>query len=251
MNSVELQELEIFYPESDGKPMADNTLQWDWMVKIVGELRELFLSQNVFIAGDLFWYPIQGDPKTVIAPDALVVFGRPPGRRGSYKQWLEDNIPPQVVFEVLSPSNTTAEMEEKLLFYQTHGVEEFYIIDPEFPHAEGFVRQRNKLVPIAEMHGHVSPLLNIRFQLDDELKLFTPDNREFQNREERTGQLIDEIRLTQAERYLEQQRAEQEYERAEQERERAERALQELEKERMRTARMLERLRQLGETDDL
>jgi hypothetical protein len=155
-------------------------------------------------------------------------------------------------------------MEEKLLFYQTHGVEEFYIIDPEFPHAEGFVRQRNKLVPIAEMNGHVSPLLNIRFQLDDELKLFTPDNREFQNREERTGQLIDEIRLTQAERYLEQQRAEQEYERAEQERERAdnereraenereraEQALQVLEQERMRSARLLERLRQLGETDE-
>lgn len=28
---------EVVYPESDGKPMADNTLQWDWIVKIVGE----------------------------------------------------------------------------------------------------------------------------------------------------------------------------------------------------------------------
>ena len=27
---------DVVYPESDGRPMADNTLQWDWMVKIVG-----------------------------------------------------------------------------------------------------------------------------------------------------------------------------------------------------------------------
>ena len=35
----------------------------------------------------------------------MVVFGRPKGRRGSYRQWEEDNIPPQVVFEILSPGN--------------------------------------------------------------------------------------------------------------------------------------------------
>src|ERR1700733_10791007 len=101
---------DVIYPDSDGKPMADNTLQWDWMVKIVGELRELFAGQNVFVGGDLFWYPEEKkfptqslDPH---APDAFVVFGRPPGYRRSYKQWEEDGIAPQVVFEVLSPSNT-------------------------------------------------------------------------------------------------------------------------------------------------
>ncbi len=84
----------VVYPDSDGKPMADNTLQWDWMVKIVGELRELFAGQPVFVAGDLFWYPVKGDPKTVTAPDALVAFGRPTGYRGSYKQWEEGGIAP-------------------------------------------------------------------------------------------------------------------------------------------------------------
>jgi hypothetical protein len=70
---------EAVYPDSDGKPMADFTLQWDWMVKIVGELREVFAGQTVFIAGDLLWYPVEGDPRIVTAPDALVVFDRPPG----------------------------------------------------------------------------------------------------------------------------------------------------------------------------
>lgn len=95
MDSRDLVPVDVFYPESDGKPMADNTLEWDWMVKIVDELRELFAGQNVVLAGDLFWYPVPGNAKTVIAPDALVVFGRPPGNRGSYKRWEKDGLAPR------------------------------------------------------------------------------------------------------------------------------------------------------------
>lgn len=51
----------------------------------------------------LLWYPVESHPEIRTAPDVLVVFGRPKGHRGSYKQWEEDNIPPQVVFEILSP----------------------------------------------------------------------------------------------------------------------------------------------------
>jgi Uma2 family endonuclease len=58
-----------------------------------------------------------------------VVFGRPKGERGSYRQWEEDNIAPQVVFEVLSPGNTLKEMTKKLQFYNRYGVQEYYIYD--------------------------------------------------------------------------------------------------------------------------
>jgi Uma2 family endonuclease len=40
----------------------------------------------------------------------MVVFGRPKGDRGSYKQWEENNIIPQVVFEILCPGNRSQEM---------------------------------------------------------------------------------------------------------------------------------------------
>jgi Uma2 family endonuclease len=61
---------------------------------------------DVFVAGDLLWYPVPDRRETgPIAPDVLVAFGRPKGRRGSYRQWEENGIAPQVVFEVLSPSN--------------------------------------------------------------------------------------------------------------------------------------------------
>jgi Uma2 family endonuclease len=101
-------EPQLFYPDSDGKPMADNTVQYRWIVRLVANLKYLFKEQTVFVAGDLLWYPQQVTvpPAPRQAPDAMVVFGRPPGERGSYKQWEEDNIAPQGVFEILSPSNS-------------------------------------------------------------------------------------------------------------------------------------------------
>jgi Uma2 family endonuclease len=126
------KEVEIIYPESDGKPMADNTKQFELIVEIKKGLDWLYLNDpQVFVAGDLFWYPIQGQNTIVTAPDVMVVFGRPKGDRGSYRQWQEDNIAPQVVFEILSPSNSRHEMSKKLLFFDRYNVEEYYLYDPE------------------------------------------------------------------------------------------------------------------------
>src|SRR5262249_5289931 len=130
----------IVYPDSDGKPMAENTLQYDWIVKITGGVRRLFANNpNVFIAGDLFWYPVEGHPEIRVAPDTLVVFGRPPGHRGSYRQWEEGQVPVTAVFEILSSSNTAAEMVDKQAFYEEHGVEEYYIYDPHANRLRVFV----------------------------------------------------------------------------------------------------------------
>ncbi|MEC4805732.1 MAG: Uma2 family endonuclease, partial [Jaaginema sp. PMC 1080.18] len=97
---------QIIYPDSDGQPMADNTQQFRWIVLIKENLEVLFADNpDVFVAGDLLWYPVEGQPKIRIAPDAMVIFGRPKGDRGSYRQWEEENIVPQVVFEILSPGN--------------------------------------------------------------------------------------------------------------------------------------------------
>lgn len=185
------------YPDRDGNPMADNTLQWDWMVKIVGELRELFAGQQVFVAGDLLWYPVRGEPKTRQAPDALVAFERPPGYRGSYKQWEEANVAPQVVFEVRSPGNTRNEMAEKQSFYDLHGVEEYYLLDPYRGSGIGWVRAEGKFQLVYPLGEYISPRLGIRFAEDKgELRLFTPDGREFRTREERVEEIQEELRKT-------------------------------------------------------
>ncbi len=86
--------------------MSDNTLQFEWIVTIKEGLEAVFRNDpQVFVAGDLLWYPVQGNPKIRTAPDVLVAFGRPKGYRGSYRQWEEGGIAPHVVFEVLSPGN--------------------------------------------------------------------------------------------------------------------------------------------------
>ncbi|MBE9059332.1 Uma2 family endonuclease [Sphaerospermopsis sp. LEGE 08334] len=176
---------EIIYPDSDGNPMSDNTKQYQWIVKIKENLEILFASNpDVFIAGDLLWYPVEGSVKTCQAPDVMVVFGRPKGDRGSYKQWLENNIAPQVVFEILSPGNRTKEMAQKMLFYQRYGVEEYYVYDPDTIELVGYLKNQEWLEEIEEINNWVSPRLGIRFELTadnlgDELKIYYPDGRKF------------------------------------------------------------------------
>src|SRR5262249_20740246 len=122
----------IVYPESDGLPMAENTKQLRWIVVLYGNLAALFRdAPAVFVGGNQFWYPVEGEPEIRAAPDVYVVFGRPKGDRGSYQQWQEGGLPMTVVFEVLSPGNTHAEMVQKHSFYEEHGAEEYYVYDPD------------------------------------------------------------------------------------------------------------------------
>jgi hypothetical protein len=115
--------------------------------------------------------------------------------RGSYLQWLEDDLPPQVVFEVLSPSNTDDELDAKLAFYDRYGVEEYYVIDPYEQAVEGYVRRGAHLGRIRKMLGFTSPRLGCRFEKRDAaLVILTPDGRPFQSRRERVEGLTAEVR---------------------------------------------------------
>ena len=172
---------QIDYPDSDGQPMADNTKQFRWIVVIKENLELLFVNEpEVFVAGDLLWYPVEGDNAIRQAPDVMVVVGRPKGDRGSYRQWQEGNLAPQVVFEILSPGNRYGEMLRKLGFYNRHGVEEYYIYDPDKLELTGLLRGEQGLEVIEEINGWVSPRLQIRFQItDEELEIYRPDGQRF------------------------------------------------------------------------
>jgi len=213
----------IIYPDSDGQPMSDNTKQFRWIVTIKENLEILFANNpEVFVAGDLLWYPVEGDNKTRIAPDAMVVFGRPKGDRGSYKQWEENNISPQVVFEILSPGNRLKEMTKKLLVYQQYGVEEYYIYDPDEVELTGLIRSGDRLAEIEAINGWISPRLGIRFELtSDTLEIFRPDGQRFL-----TSVELDGLR--------------------EQERQRAEDAIAQLEAEKQRYQALIALLREKG-----
>lgn len=174
------QKPEVIYPESDGKPMSDNTKQFRWIVVIQQNLEWLFADDpNVFVAGDLLWYPVEGDNKIRNAPDIMVAFGRPKGDRGSYQQWKEENIAPQVVFEILSPGNTLTEMNKKQVFYDRYGVEEYYLYDPDKNDLSGWLRSDLRLDVLDTIDNWTSPRLGIYFDLSGELQIYRPNGEQF------------------------------------------------------------------------
>lgn len=193
--SLEQLEEEIIYPESDGKPMADGDKQWKCIVYVKHGFDVVYKDVDLtYITGDTFWYPVKGKPSINQAPDTMIVLGRPKGDRGSYKQWVEDDKPPQIVFEIWSPSNNQPEMDEKRAFYERYGVQEYYEFDPERLKLKGWLRQGNFLVPIANMQGWLSPLSKVRFELhpedaDNALKLFEPNGKPFRTHLELVNQL--------------------------------------------------------------
>ncbi|MBE9010619.1 Uma2 family endonuclease [Pseudanabaenaceae cyanobacterium LEGE 13415] len=222
---------DIIYPESDGKRMAENTQQFEWIVLIKKNLDLIFKDDpNVFVAGDLLWYPVEGKTNICTAPDAMVVFGRPKGdplgiqgaKRGSYVQHRENNIPPQVAFEILSPTNTQQEMDQKLLFYDRYGIEEYYLYDPDKNRLRGWRRDEVFLIEIGNFSNYVSPRLGIRFDVTvNPMQIYRPNGEKFLSYDELDQEL------------------QQERSRADQERSRADQAQQ-------RADALAERLRQMG-----
>jgi Uma2 family endonuclease len=239
MSTITTPPQTIVYPDSDGKPMSDNTLQFRWIVTIK-EGNEALLRHDpeVFVAGDLLWYPVEGKPKVRTAPDTFIAFGRPKGYRGSYRQWEEGGIAPQVTFEVLSPGNRPRELQRKFQFYERYGVEEYYIYDPDRGFLDGWLRSGRHLKSVRKMAGFVSPRLQIRFEPGegpDNLVIVRPDGQPFLT----YVQLMEQFEA-------ERQRAEAERQRAEAERQRAEAERQRAEAERQRADHYLAKLRELG-----
>jgi Uma2 family endonuclease len=228
---------EIIYPSSDGQPMAESTIQYELIVKIKEGCESLFKDDpNVFVAADLLWYPVEGRPDISQAPDTMVVFGRPKGDRLSYIQHREDNIGPQVVFEIRSHNDSNTKMNKKLSFYQRHGVEEYYLYDPERNELEGWQRIDGDLEVIEPMEGWNSPRLGVRFELgSDGLEIYRPDGEKFISYAE-----------LEAERALDRQRLQQESQRAEQESQRAEQANQRAEQAEQIAQRLAAKLRELN-----
>ena len=230
-------DIDIIYPESDGQPMAENTQQFRWIVTVKEGLEALFADHpDVFVAGDLLWYPVEGRPEIRAAPDAMVAFGRPKGDRGSYMQWREAGIAPQVVFEILSPGNTPAEMTRKFQFYQGYEVEEYYMYDPDSGELSGWQRRGEYLEEIEGVAGWESPRLEIRFEMEEgELALYRPDGERFVTFVELMSQ-----------RDHERQRAEQAEQRVDRERQRSGQAEQRAEQAEQQAQRLEAQLRSLG-----
>jgi len=133
MNAIPLQD-EIYYPESDGEPMAETELHLEEMVYVWQALKDRFAGEpDVFVGANLFLYYRRGDPRAVVAPDGFVVKGVPKllagnCRRRKYLLW-EEGQAPCFVLETTSESTRAQDVKKKDV-YEALGVDEYFQFDP-------------------------------------------------------------------------------------------------------------------------
>ena len=120
----------IEYPCSDGKPMSEN----DWQAAAIAYLRGALSVRyaqcpKVYVAGNLFIYYEEGNPRASVSPDVFVVRGAANRMRLVYKVWEEGQVPDFVV-EVGSPSTWEEDEGPKRALYERLGVREYWQVDP-------------------------------------------------------------------------------------------------------------------------
>jgi len=121
---------EIYYPEEDGKPMAETDLQRDYLMYGVSALEAHYQDNpNVYVSGNLLMYYEEGNSSKCVAPDVFVVFGVPKHKRPIYKVWEEGKMA-DVVIEIASKTTWKKDKYHNMELYSRLGVKEYFLYDP-------------------------------------------------------------------------------------------------------------------------
>ncbi len=177
---------EIFYPDSDGEPMAETDIHRDLIIQLIKCL-ELFLAEReeVYVTGNIMFYYVEGESNEVILPDVMVCFGVPKGNRTSYKTWEENDVIPSVIFEIASPKTWKKDRIEKKELYELLGVKEYYIFNPKYskniPAFLAYKLNKRILESVDIEDGKVSSeILGLELvDTGETLRLFSPETNEF------------------------------------------------------------------------
>jgi Uma2 family endonuclease len=123
-------EKQIFYPETDGKPMAETDVHIDALIYLRETLKDHFRDEpQMYVAGNMLLYYEEGNPAACVAPDVFVVQGVLKQERRTYKLW-EERQPPAVVFEITSRGTRLEDLGTKRAVYAMLGVQEYFLYDP-------------------------------------------------------------------------------------------------------------------------
>jgi len=72
------RETEIFYSESDGKPLGETGTHIDVTLTLLDVLRRYYMPRrDVAILSNMFVYYVEGNPRKNVAPDLFVMLGIP------------------------------------------------------------------------------------------------------------------------------------------------------------------------------
>lgn len=191
---------EIFYPESDGQPIAETDFHIKLLMNLTKALDIFFADrEDVYVTGNIMFYFVEGDPTQVISPDVMVCFGIPKGDRTSYKTWEENDVVPSVVIELSSRGTWRKDRVEKKVLYEMLGVKEYYIFNPLEPKTSpAFTAYRldNGAFETVKIENNrvKSEVLGLELVVEGRtLRLFNPTNSQFLKTTEELAEAVGEL----------------------------------------------------------
>jgi Uma2 family endonuclease len=154
----------IYYPDTDGEPMAESDFQADPLTYLRSALSDYFQDQpQVYVSGNLLIYYEEGHPERSVAPDVFVVLDVPKQKRDSYKVW-EEGKAPDVVIEITSRSTQKKDEEVKPTLYRQLGIQEYFQYDPKGEYLKPALKGRRLI-----SHRRYQPMTPI-YGLDGSLR---------------------------------------------------------------------------------
>ena len=171
----------IDYPDSDGCPMPEGGFQFNSLTYAVMALRVHFqYRQDVYVAGNMLLYDVEGDRQSSISPDVFVAFGVPGHTRSSYLLW-EETVP-AFVMEIASASTVERDRVLKRDRYAGLGIREYWQYDPLgallTPPLQGFVLESGAYAALPSSAladgavGVYSPVLSLHVRMVGEMLRF-------------------------------------------------------------------------------
>jgi Uma2 family endonuclease len=119
-----------FYPDSDGKPMAETDAQYRAIVDTRFGLEQYYRDdQQVYVGADMLMYYEPGDTTKNVAPDVFVTLGVRKRARRTFLIWKEGKSP-DVIFEMASQGTWRADLGWKRGLYLGLGIREYVLFDP-------------------------------------------------------------------------------------------------------------------------
>jgi Uma2 family endonuclease len=215
-------------PGEEQNPLMESTAHVDWGLVLLNSVRHTLAGTDCLVTGNVAFAPSDGAPHT--APDLMVIPGAAGREFGRYEPGADDPLP-SVCVEILSPSNTAAEIRRRCTRLLRLGVPEVYVLDPR---RETVVRVELDLTKApAELSetsaiGAPSPGLKVTFALaGHRLAVCCPAGRMVRPGDDPFGWLVEETnRADQADR-----RADAESSRADAESSRADAAIRRADEE--------------------
>ncbi len=172
----------IFYPETDGEPMAASDRHRKEMTRTLDSFEAHFQPKpDVYVSGDIFMYYVKGEPDAVIAPDILISFGLDKKDRPTYKVWEEGKVP-EFVMEFASEKTYDKDLTIKKATYASLGIRDYFLFDVQHLYLPvplmGFSLVDGRYVRISEDSvggGLHAASLNLDFHVRDEgLGIYDP-----------------------------------------------------------------------------